>query len=379
MLALVNPECDVLVVGAGVVGLGHALAALDDGLRVTVLERDHRLTGASVRNFGHVCATGQAGVLRELALGARERWLAVAGRAGLPVRTAAGLAVARSVEEAAVLAELAETRDSVHMLTAAQARERLGGAGAGDLVAGAALDDDLRVDPRTTVPALAAWLGEQPGVQIAWNTSYLGAEPEWAGLRVRTSRGDVRAGRVVVCVGHDVDLLAPELAAGAGVQRCSLVMQLTDDPGIRIEPAVLTATSMLRYGAFAETAAAGALRARITAERPDLIAADTNVMMTQRPDGGLIIGDSHHLDETVDPFVDEAVAGLLHREMEAVLGRPLRIRQRWQGVYASRSGGPFLVAEPVPGLSYCSVTTGVGMTVGLELAARNLAGTAPDL
>ena len=47
--------------GAGVVGLAHAWHATRVGLRVVVVERDEHAVGASVRNFGHICTTAQAG------------------------------------------------------------------------------------------------------------------------------------------------------------------------------------------------------------------------------------------------------------------------------------------------------------------------------
>ncbi|MDR2280374.1 MAG: FAD-dependent oxidoreductase, partial [Gordonia sp. (in: high G+C Gram-positive bacteria)] len=283
-----NIECDVLVVGAGIVGLGHALAAADAGNRVIVIDRDRRPVGASVRNFGHICVTGQAGELRDLAVGSRERWLDLAARTSVSVRTEAGIGVARAADEMAVLDELASTRDSVSLIDADTTREALGGAGAGDVVGGALLLDDLRVDPRTTAPAVAAWLSTRDDVDFLWNTSYLGVEDATDGdVRIRTSRGPIRAARVFVCVGHDLDYTAPEIAEKNDVHRCGLSMLQVGDPGFRVDSAVLTATSFLRYGAFAETTAVAALARRINDDRPDLRAADTNIMFTQRPDGTL--------------------------------------------------------------------------------------------
>lgn len=50
---------DVAIVGAGIVGLAHALAAARDGRRVLVIDRDAQANGASIRNFGFVTVTGQ--------------------------------------------------------------------------------------------------------------------------------------------------------------------------------------------------------------------------------------------------------------------------------------------------------------------------------
>ena len=41
------PRFDLAVVGAGIVGLAHALAAARAGLKVVVIERDLRASGAS--------------------------------------------------------------------------------------------------------------------------------------------------------------------------------------------------------------------------------------------------------------------------------------------------------------------------------------------
>jgi hypothetical protein len=92
---------------------------------------------------------------------------------------------------------------------------------------------------------------------------------------VRTSRGEFRAARTIVCVGHDLDLLYPDLADAHAVERCALQMARVEAPeGLALGPAVLTGTSMLRYPAFAETDAAVALRAEMAAMADALPAAD---------------------------------------------------------------------------------------------------------
>lgn len=367
-LSVMNTASDVLIVGAGVVGLAHAVEALRRGLTVTVIERDSRAVGASVRNFGHACVTGQSGDLADLALLARERWLDLDAAADLGVRPTGGLAVARHATELAVLEELAAARPGdVELRTAEQVREMLPG-GAHDVAGGAVLRADLRVDPRVTVARLAAWVDAQPRAEVRFRTAYLGFD----GTRAHTTRGPIEAGRVIVCVGHDLDHLYPELADEHRVQRCALQMARAADPGTVVTPAVLTATSLLRYPAFAETAAASALRARMEAERPDLLAIDANVMFTQRPDGTLLIGDSHHTERTVAPFLDEAVTETLRAETARVLGlADLRIVERWQGVYASSPLRSYLVTDPEPGLSVRVVTSGVGMTIAHGLARRH--------
>jgi hypothetical protein len=134
---------------------------------------------------------------------------------------------------------------------------------------------------------------------------------------------------------------------------------------------VLTGTSMLRYPAFVETDAAAALRAEMAAEHPELVDIVANVMFTQRPDGTLLVGDSHRYALTQDPFLTEATSNTLLEAVARILGASsLTVLERWQGVYASSPRQPFLIAEPEPGVTAAIVTSGVGMTISLGLAEK---------
>ena len=54
-----NRSYDLVVVGAGIVGLAAALAGARRGWKVAVVERNAQAIGASVRNFGFVTVSGQ--------------------------------------------------------------------------------------------------------------------------------------------------------------------------------------------------------------------------------------------------------------------------------------------------------------------------------
>ncbi|MET4899834.1 TIGR03364 family FAD-dependent oxidoreductase [Paenarthrobacter sp. CC6] len=378
---------DVVVVGAGIIGLAHAAHAVANGLTVTIIERDHHAAGASVRNFGHCCITAQSGDLYELARTSRRYWLEFAEQAGFWAVESGAVVLARTDAEMAVLRELSAAREpgQVQLLSPDATRERLdpvaaglqdGGTPQGDwpgLIGGAFLRDDLRVDPRTTVAKLAEWLSRQPGVELHWNTAALGFSQSPDGVTVQTSRGALQAKQVFVCVGHDVDYLFPDLAAEHRIQRCALQMSLAAGPaGVRFTPAVLTATSMLRYPAFTDMPAAEALRSEVEAKQPELLDIGANVMFTQRPDGTIILGDSHHYHRTADPFLDETVTDALNNDISGRIGRPLEIIERWQGIYASSDVAPILVRNIQPGVTVVSVTSGVGMTLSFGLAHRNV-------
>jgi len=348
---------DLAVVGAGIVGLGHALAAARRGLRVAVVERGAAITGATVRNFGHIGTSVHTGEAREYAERARELWLGLAGPAGLCLRETGSLVVARAADELAVLEEAgAEDSGVGELLTAAQVAERAPVVGA---VGGMLRPRDLQVDPREAGPAIARHLAEL-GVAFHWRTSALGAEP---GV-LHTSRGEIRAEAIVVAVNHDVDQLYPAIAEEHGVVRCGLDMLLADGVGLGLP--LLTGSSMLRYSAFASAPSAAAVRERYAREEPEVLARDVNQMYTERPDGTLVVGDTHDRGEAVLPFQEEGAFALLERLGAELFGRPLRVRERWQGVYAS-APQDFLRVAPADGVRVVAITTGIGMTTGLGL------------
>ena len=369
-----TPHDDVVIIGAGILGLAHAAVARRRGLRVRVLDRDARAVGASVRNFGHVCTTAQPAEHQGVAQRSRLGWLAAASRYGFPVLEAGTLVLADRPEAEAVLAELAERRPSeVRLLTKSQLAEATSGLIAPAVTGGAHLPADLRVDPRSTVDRLAAALAADE-VEFGWRHHVHAIDDRGDRVIVETNRGSFSADLVVCCVGHDLDQLAATAADEHNVRRCWLSMMRLAAPGVRLDPAVLTVTSMLRYGAFAEVPSHAELAASIRTEHPALLDRVANVMATQLPDGSLVLGDSHDYAQAVSPFLDVATESLLRSELSRLLRvADLPVIERWQGVYADSPDTDLVEHAPSQGVRFVTVASGIGMTLSFGLAERTFA------
>ncbi|MCG8365090.1 MAG: FAD-dependent oxidoreductase [Pseudanabaenales cyanobacterium] len=128
-------HADVLIVGAGIVGMAHALAAAKQGKRVVVFERNPYCVGASIRNFGMVWPIGQpSGSLLDRALRSREIWLEAADGAGFHANPCGSLHLAYRPDEMAVLEEFVTERQRVSSAVSLLTAEEVAQKSADDIV-----------------------------------------------------------------------------------------------------------------------------------------------------------------------------------------------------------------------------------------------------
>ncbi|CRZ17622.1 TIGR03364 family FAD-dependent oxidoreductase [Mycolicibacterium neworleansense] len=362
----IHHSYDVVVVGAGIVGLAHAYHAQQRGLSVAVVDHADGVVGASVQNFGHACITAQSGVARDYGRNGREHWLDLSRKAGFWSAESGTFCVARHDDELAVMDEFAAARGDgeVRLLSREQILEQIPVVASG-VTGGMYLPNDLQVDPRTAAPSIARWL-ESHGVDFHWRTAASGFQP---GV-VHTSRGPLRAGTTFVTVNCDVDRLFPELAERDGLLRCRLHMLRARLPLAFTLPAPLfTGWSLLRYSGFEELPSTEAVAARLRAEHPDYVAIDLHQMYTPQPDGSLLIGDTHYRDISAPPFQTEEGFAVLLEEARNLFGvKEIEVSERWQGVYTSAPDQEFLIEQPIEGTHVVTVTTGIGMTTSMGLA-----------
>jgi FAD dependent oxidoreductase TIGR03364 len=365
---------DLAVVGAGIVGLGHALAAVRRGLRVVVIDRDAEARGASVRNFGFVTVTGQqAGTCWERARRSRDIWLEIAPQAGIPIEQEGLIVVARRREAMAVLEAFAATEMGAdcRLVSAADLRGRHAGTLADGPLEGALWSPhERRVESRRAVGKLAAWLAGR-GVAFRRPLAVRDVEPG----AVATADGRLRAERIVVCPGDDLVTLLPARIAALGIGRCRLHMLKVRpaDRDFRLPAAVMSDLSLVRYLGYAELPEAQALRARLAAEQPEHLAQGIHLIAVQGSDGDLVVGDSHHYEASPSPFSEEAVDDLILGELHAVLALPgARVVERWAGTYASLPDALMVRDAPDPSIRLVIVTSGTGASTAFAIGEETV-------
>jgi FAD dependent oxidoreductase TIGR03364 len=361
---------DLAVVGAGIVGLAHALAALRRGMRVAVVERDARASQASIRNFGFVTVSGQAeGVVRSRTLRSRATWIEVAREAGIPLLQRGAVVAALREEALAVLREFADgpMGEGCELWDAARATREAPMLSA-DVRGALWSPHELRVEAREALPRLAAWLASQ-GVDFFWGSAAFAFDD--AGLRC--AGGLVPAKWTVFAPGAEAASLFPDVARSAGMKRCKLQMMRIAPQRWRMPAVAMADLSLVRYAGFAAQPSAASLRARLERESPEAIAHGVHLIVAQSADGSLVVGDSHAYDDADDPFASAQVERLLMAQLRALVRLDVdEVRERWIGYYPVCDATP-LVVEPVgPRARLVVVTSGTGMSSAFAIAEETL-------
>ncbi|WP_219406268.1 TIGR03364 family FAD-dependent oxidoreductase [Pseudomonas sp. Colony2] len=364
----------LLIIGAGILGLSHAYAAAKRGLKVKVFERSATPLGASVRNFGQALVTGQPpGPMLDLARESREIWGQWAQLAGIQLKRNGSYLFARTEAEEHLLEAFCAGRAQEHgyrvkLLQGAALHELYGGQFAHHRAALHGLDDQ-QLYSREAIPALINYLSRELNVEFHFSTLVRDIEPG----QVHTTAGSFRGEQIIVCSGHDYQTLLAEEIAELNPQICRLQM-LRARPVVELnlQHALLTGLSCVHYGAFADLPEAAPVQAEILRDVPHLHENGIHLLISPTPYGELIIGDSHHYGSDPSPFNAEQVDNWMIELAEHTLGCKIQVVERWQGVYGSRGPGPFSFLRAAPGVSAALMHTGVGMSVGPAMAERNI-------
>lgn len=371
-----------VVIGAGIAGLAMARALAVRNYKVTVIERNEKAVGASVRNFGMVWPIGQPdGELYERAMLSRSIWKQVCIESGIWFEEAGSLHLAHSPEEWRVLQELKEAYRSRNY-TLLNSWETVAGSPAvveAGLFGSLYSPDELIVDPREAIRKIPAWLQEKYGVEFLWNKTvtdisfpaiYMGAEER-------------EADHIFICSGADFETLYPELFAAQPLTKCKLqMMRLAAQPdNWRMGPALCGGLSLVHYTAFKAASSLKLLHRKLEDEYPEYLKWGIHVMVSQNQTGELTIGDSHEYALTHEPFDKAFINELILRYLkQRVRFKDETVTESWHGIYPKLTNGQTsLVLDAEQGVTIVNGFGGAGMTLAFGLTEQVAVNRMPAL
>lgn len=328
----------VIVVGGGVLGTMHAWWAVRLGHSVVQIERDPQARSASVRNFGLVWVSGRAsGRELELAIRSRELWGQIGNEIpGIGFRPHGSLTVALDEAELLAMAHYAASDAAVErnavLLTPAEVRNLNPGVG-GAITGALHCRSDAIVESRVALVAIRAALADSGRYTFIPNRHVV----ERHGTTVVDHLGERHdADLVIICTGAAHDGLEAAHFSEAPLRRCQLQMMQTEPLDIELTTSIADADSMRYYPAYREVDLSA------LSPQPEVAAREKmQLLLVQRLDGGLTIGDTHVYEDDTSPFpfdVDEEPYRHLVERAELILGRQLPpIRRRWSGIYSQLS------------------------------------------
>ncbi len=359
---------DLVVVGAGIVGLAHAYMAAKLGRRVAVIEREAYAVGASIRNFGFVTVTGQGkSDTWRRALRSRAVWAEIAPQAGIAIEHKGLLLTMRRPESLALAEAFLKTPmgEGCALLERRNLLERLPSADKTEVMAALWSPHELRVESKTAIPKLTSWLRECWSVDFLFETAVHSVDPPCIG----TSRGTVSAAAAIVCPGDDFVSLFQERIAGYGLTKCRLSMLRLAGPGFRLPAALMSDLGLVRYLGYAQLPEAVALRARFEAEQPAHLQHGVHLIAVQSGDGTLIVGDSHHYGHPPEPFAEAETERLILNELRLATGiADVPVVQRWTGTYAVAHDRSMFADAPSSSTRVVIVTSGTGASTAFAIA-----------
>lgn len=368
---------DLAVVGGGILGLAHAVAALELGQRVVLVERDGICRAASVRNFGMLWPIGQRpGPDEARALRSLEVWSKLAPMARFHLDPCGSLHLVHHDDEARVVHEYLERSGGAlgrEWLEPGEVIRRSPGAAEEGLLGALWSPTEHCVDPREAISRLSLWLEEQPGVR-----RIPGAVTRVEPGEVHLADGArIRAERIIVCPGADQTALFPDLLAAAPLLACKLQMMRTPPQpgGWRIGPMLATGLTLRHYEAFRLCPSLAAVRDRYAADAPHFDRFGIHVMASQNANGEVVLGDSHEYGRPFAPGssdeVDQHILDVVRQRFQLKDGS---IAARWTGVYLKREdGGTGLALEAAEGVQVVTGMGGAGMTCSFGFAEQVLA------
>ena len=366
---MTKSQYELIIIGAGVVGMGAALAAHKKGIKkILVIDRHQACTGASIRNFGFITITGlRQKLMQKRALRSREIWLDLVKKAKITVNHRGLYLVAQHKESIPVLEEYlkVDPRKTVKLLSKKEMEAQSPLFKKNNNFGGLYSSDEVRIEPRLAIPAVAKYL-QSIGIDFLWSEEVL----DFSHQKIITQKRKIQFKKLIMAPGNHLKGLGRDVFEKKEVQSSKLhMLRVMPEKKITLPGGIMAYLTLMRYPGYENLPSKKNLDKVIKKTSRAELDNGIHVIVVQGKDGSLTIGDSHHYThDTHYPFENETIDNLILKKFDQVL--PIgkyKVIERWVGEYPSGKKD-YLDHWLDKNICIANVTTGIGMSTGFAFA-----------
>ncbi|WP_291869117.1 TIGR03364 family FAD-dependent oxidoreductase [Maribacter sp.] len=377
-----NNEYDLIVIGGGVLGTFHAYQAIQNGLKVALLEKDRMPQGATIRNFGQVVPSGMNSKWQKYGRESLKIYKEIQSKHNVSVRQEGTVYIASNEEEVQLIEELRAINESNNyssmLLTKEETLNKYPGLNKDYVKAGLFFPEEVMVEPLSMIGKLHMFL-RSLGLDLFFNKTVIECNALSTGVIVHTSDGNTfSAEKIIICNGSDFKILYPKFFAESQLVAVKLQMMSTQpQSNFRLPSSILTGHSIRRYEAFQECPSFKQIK-RLEDQNSLIKKWGIHILFKQAQDGSIIIGDSHEYTNvsSIHTFgigLNMEIDCAIINEAKKIFNLPnYKIKNRWFGIYSQCSNSD--IYEKIIDKSIHIVTGigGKGMTGSAGFAKENI-------
>ncbi|MBD2701479.1 TIGR03364 family FAD-dependent oxidoreductase [Spirosoma sp. BT702] len=371
---------DLIVVGAGALGTFHAYHAAKAGLRVLLLEKDRFPVGATVRNFGQVVPSGLAGRWFDYGRRSLEIYRSIQQETDLSVRQNGTVYVASDADEWTLANELydhyQQLNYSCELLNKKQCLVKYPTLQSNYPVGGLFFPSEMSVEPDQMIYRLITYIQKKYNVEYQSGAAVIDVQSNYSGaILTLANRQRYQAGRILICSGHEVRLLFPDVLAEAGLIVSKLQMLLMAPvPGLNLPGNILTGLTIRRYEAFQNCPSYSSIQS--PSQYSELQKWGIHILFKQATDGSIILGDSHEYAnatqaEDLGFYTQDFINDLMLAEARRIVTFPLVTKKTWAGFY-SQTKAEIFEHDVDENIRIVTGIGGKGMSSGAGYAEQSL-------
>ncbi len=367
----------IIVIGGGIIGTTHARAALKAGHQVVHLERDAVARSASVRNFGLIWVSGRrSGPELDVSLRARDLWDEIHREIpAMDFRPNGSMTLAVNNAEVALMQECMEKNDASQrqwQLLDKSEVQKINPALKGNYLAGLWCPLDASVEPSKILLDIKEHLVKNINYTLRNNVDIVDVlGNETTVTAISRSGESFEADHLIHCPGADHSSLFGTHLENAPIRRVRLQMMSTAAFDQELTTSLADGDSMRYYPGYDVP--------KLSQLPPQHPVAEKNhmqLLLVQRKDGTLTIGDTHEYDEPFEFKLHEEPNQYLHDVASELIGTRIPpIMHRWDGIYSQQTKGEICDRRQIAS-NIISVTGpgGRGNTLAPAIAEETLKG-----